>query len=142
MALAHQTPWIDEKSVDIRTYWTFLTDEDADELSRNDVTHAAIPDAEVLFGLFVLLAVFVESSGTGGGRTGGAASWLNQIQNSERWLFADFPRQTFVARFKSVPFDVVQSELDKCQFTAEQGAFVWRRINRVISFVGDRSPDG
>ena len=99
--------------------------------SNINVTTTIQLDSQDIFGLFGLFAVMLEAS-----------NYPKLLEEAVRLIaeseiaFFDFIRWTFIARFDpEVIDDKVKAELDRCGFSPEQQAFVWRWIRREMNLV-------
>ncbi len=86
--------------------------------------------SEALFGVFALLSVLLESSED----RKELSALIERIKESRHPLF-DCIRWTTLGRFELEAWDRISSEVNRCGFTADQQAFVWRWIRREIDLV-------
>ena len=95
------------------------------------------PDNEILFGLFSLCAAGLETWEQGKEtffpfRKEG--SLTDAIKKSDI-SFLQFIRWILVARFETVPEDMIVGEFKRCRFGPQQKAFISRWVNRETNLV-------
>lgn len=62
--------------------------------------------------------------------------YLQELQTTENYILKDL-KYTLISRFQPEHYDKVQVELDNCQFTPEQQAFIWRWVKREVNLIED-----
>lgn len=82
--------------------------------------------ADAFFGAFLVIAMRLEA----GDKTD---KHVEMIKKS-KLLFFKYIRWILLARFKKVDIDKVNKEMNICQFTSEQQAFVWKWIRKEVNF--------
>lgn len=81
--------------------------------------------ADALFGAFILIAMRLEASDK-------TDKHLEMIKKS-KGLFFTYIRWILLARFKKIDIDKANKEMNNCQFTSEQQAFVWKWIRKEVN---------
>lgn len=82
---------------------------------------------DILFGAFSIFSVYVENSETIHG--------LIDIIKKSRIPFFNVMHWIFIARYEKVEENKIQDEMDRCGFTSNQQDFIWRWIQKDITFV-------
>jgi len=85
------------------------------------------------FGAFAILAIWLESIQ----HKAETHDTIDHIRKSRLPLFS-FVRWLILARFVQVDTNKVQTEMDRCGFTAEQKDFAWQWIRREVHLVGEK----
>jgi len=125
LLLSYPPPWIRaQKSYRDEIIWNYENKRDPIRL-RNLETDA-------LFGAFLLVAVYLEEVMTiSSEKIGVATRTIERV----RYALSDYMEGIFLAYEDAAMMDRVQGEIERCQFTVEQGDFVWRWVRREVVLV-------